>query len=99
MDNHAYEEAAIPYTPTEVEGSTNKVETVLQTNRSRLMSIAGVEFLGVGLNSLAEPVIIVGVHDTGVVSKLPKTIDGVPVQTQVTGPIDALKQGASRSKR
>jgi hypothetical protein len=90
MDEHAHEDAAMPYTPLESEAPKDNTERVLEANRHRLMRIAGVEMVGIGRNSLGDPVIIIGVRDEGVISKLPGTIEGVGVQAEVTGPIDAL---------
>ncbi len=92
MDEHAHEEAAMPYAPIENEAPKSTPERVLEMNRHRLMSIVGVEMVGVGQNSLGDPVIVIGVHDSGVTKKLPTTIEGVRVQVEVTGPIDALKR-------
>lgn len=92
MDEHLHEEAAMPYTPIESEAPKSTIERVLETNRRRLMSIVGVEMVGIGQNPLGDPVIVIGVHDPGVTKRLPTTIEGVGVQVEVTGPIDALKR-------
>jgi hypothetical protein len=89
MDEHAHEEAAMPYTPIENEATKSTTERVLEANRNRLMSIAGVEMVGIGQHPLGDPVIVIGVRDAGVTKKLPATIEGIRIQVEVTGAIDA----------
>ncbi|GMV49801.1 MAG: hypothetical protein NBKEAIPA_00203 [Nitrospirae bacterium] len=99
MDEHAHEEAAMPYAPSERDVPQSTIERVLETNRRRLMSIAGVEMVGIGQGLLGDPVIVIGVHDATVTKQLPTTIEGVKVQVEVTGPIDALTRSSGPQSR
>lgn len=98
MDEHLHEEAAMPYTPIESEATKNNTARVLEANRDRLMRITGVEMVGIGQDSLGDPVIVIGVHDAGAIKKVPAIIEGVRVQVEITGPIDALKRNVPQSR-
>jgi hypothetical protein len=53
------------------------------------MAIDGVEGVGVGRNSIGDDAIIVYLRTDDVKASLPRSIDGYPVETKVTGIIDA----------
>lgn len=67
-----------------------KVEEVLDKHTDRLMSIPGVEGVGIG-GSDDKPVIIVMVSQGGTAMRkqLPAQIEGYPVRVDVTGGIVA----------
>ncbi|MDL1890735.1 hypothetical protein FBQ96_14380 [Nitrospirales bacterium NOB] len=79
MDEHAHEEAAMPYAPSERDVPQSTIERVLDL--------------------LGDPVIVIGVHDATVTKQLPTTIEGVKVQVEVTGPIDALTRSSGPQSR
>ena len=83
------EEAAITYNP----GADQSPALVAQQkHEATLMALDGVEGIGIGQDPIGNPAIVVYVRDQGVSDRLPKDLDGVSVQVQVTGLIDALKQ-------
>jgi hypothetical protein len=83
------EEAAMPYHPGQDDISS--VSNVKQRHEADLMAIEGVEGLGIGQDAIGDVAIVVYVRDEGVAKRIPRTLDGLNVQVQVTGPIDALK--------
>ena len=66
-------------------------QQVLEQNEKRLMSIPGVEGVGVG-GSKARPEIIIMVrqHGTEMANTLPKQLNGYPVRVEVSGEITAF---------
>lgn len=87
MNNFPYEDAAMPYTP-ESEASS-AIEQVKESHEQQLMAIEGVEGVGIGQNSIGDEAIIVYLRTADVHSRIPRTIDGYPVETKVTGIIEA----------
>jgi hypothetical protein len=65
--------------------------SIREEHRARLMAIDGVEGVGVGQNQIGDEAIVVYVRDQEVAKQVPRELDGISVQVQVTGPIDALK--------
>ena len=55
------------------------------------MSIDGVEGVGIGKNPIGGDAILVYLRDEGAMKRVPGNIEGYPVETLVTGVIDALK--------
>lgn len=64
---------------------------VKEEHRAQLMAIDGVEGVGVAQNQIGNQGIVVYVRDQEVAKRIPRELDGISVQIQVTGPIDALK--------
>ncbi len=66
------------------------IEKVFSQNESRLMAVPGVEGVGIG-GTRTRPVILVMVRQdaAAIAAKLPREIDGFPVQVEVTGEISA----------
>jgi hypothetical protein len=87
MNNFEYEDAAMPYSP-ESEASS-AVEQVRQSHEQELMAIKGVEGVGIGNDSIGNDAIIVYVRTEDAKIRVPSSIDGYPVETIVTGIIDA----------
>ena len=93
MNDLPYEDAAMPYNPDEEEnaaGSAPGLEHVRRNHEGALMAIEGVEGVGVGQNEIGDAAIIVYLRDEGVKRRIPRTIEGHPVVTHVTGVIDAF---------
>jgi len=67
-----------------------KAEAALEKHQARLMSIPGVEGVGIG-GSDDSPVIVVMVRrgGTDIRKKLPARVEGYPVKVEVTGEITA----------
>lgn len=91
MDDFVNEEAAMPYSPDDdaPAGASSAVERVRQSHEQRLMSISGVEGVGVGRSKIGGDAIIVYLRDEGAKKLVPSSIGGYPVETIVTGIIDA----------
>ena len=87
MNDFEYEDAAMPYSP-ESEASS-PVEQVRQSHEQELRAINGVEGVGVGSDSIGNDAIIVYIRTEDVKTRVPSSIDGYPVETIVTGIIDA----------
>jgi len=89
MNDSPYEEAAMPYSPDSSTESSSPVHYVKQRHEQELMAIDGVEGVGVGRNSIGDDAIILYLRSDDVKARIPRSIDGYPVETQVTGIIDA----------
>lgn len=63
-----------------------------QKHAPRLMAIDGVLGVGVGQDPIGNESIVVYVRDQGVARNVPRDLDGISTQVQVTGPIEALKR-------
>jgi len=82
----------VSYTPAQsAGGGGTAAEQALASGEARLLGIAGVVSVGIGLGSPGSNVLTVGVTDAGVAARLPREIDGVPIEVTVTGPVDALR--------
>jgi hypothetical protein len=92
MNDFPYEEAAMPYYPEEhtTTRSSTAIESVKQSHELELMSIEGVEGVGIGKNRIGDDAILVYLRDAEVRKRIPGNIGGYPVETLVTGIIDAL---------
>jgi hypothetical protein len=86
------EEAAMPYQPGPEHGSERaaQIESVRARHERRLMAIDGVLGVAVGRNKLGHDAIVVYLRDASVKSRIPSEVEGYPVETETTGPIDAL---------
>jgi hypothetical protein len=93
MNDFPYEDAAMPYNPdeeTNTASGASGLEYVKRNHEGQLMSIEGVEGVGIGQNEIGDAAIIVYLRSEDVKKRLPRTIEGHPVVTHITGPIDAL---------
>lgn len=92
MDEFTYEDAAMPYSPEEriTTNVSSSLEHVKQNHEQELMAIDGVEGIGVGRSKIGDDAIIVYLRDEGVKKRIPRSIAGYPVETIITGGIDAL---------
>lgn len=90
MNDFPDEEAAMPYSPDSSTEASSTVERVKEDHEQELMAIDGVEGVGVGRNSIGNDAIVVYLRTDDVKSRVPQTIGGYPVETRVTGIIDAL---------
>lgn len=92
MNDFVNEEAAMPYSPDDdaaSAGASSAVERVRQSHERQLMSISGVEGVGIGRSKIGGDAIIVYLRDEGTKKLVPRSIGGYPVETIVTGTIDA----------
>jgi hypothetical protein len=89
MNDFEFEDAAMPYSPESPSETSSAVEQVRQSHEHELMAIDGVEGVGVGRDSIGNDAIIVYLRTDDVRDRVPRSIDGYPVETKVTGIIDA----------
>jgi hypothetical protein len=62
---------------------------VLRRHTPELLAIEGVEGVAVGRTATGEEAIVAYLHEAAAAARVPAQIDGYPVLTTVTGPIDA----------
>lgn len=91
MGSFQYEDAAMPYSPEEGDTteSSSSLELVKQNHEQELMAIDGVQGVGVGRSKIGDDAIIVYLRDEGAKKRIPRSVAGYPVETIITGPIDA----------
>ena len=76
----------------------SEVARLLAREEARLLAIEGVISIGIGIGigtGAGQPgreVLVVGVVDAGVASRLPTEIDGVPLVVKVTGTVRSLPE-------
>jgi hypothetical protein len=80
----------MPQPPLAPPTSESHVHRVLRQQGPMLLAIKGVEGIAAGRTANGEDAITVFLHDASVAASVPRELDGVPVQTIVTGTIDAL---------
>lgn len=83
------EEAAMPAADNP---QSARAESIKASREAEMMAIDGVEGIGIARDPIGNEAIVVYVRDATVVKNLPKTLDGFPVQVQVTGTVDALRR-------
>jgi hypothetical protein len=81
------ETAAMPYSADEGLSAPNGV---LDKHRAMLMAIDGVLGVGTGQDRIGNEAIVVYIRDQGVAKSVPRELEGLSIQIEVTGPIDAL---------
>lgn len=84
--------------PATFAGSPGAAFSVLARRHDGLMGMDGVVMVGIGAGSAGEETIIVGVKRADQSDAVPKSLDGVPVRTEVIGEVDALT-GGGRKRR
>ncbi len=84
-----FEDAAVPYNPDHVGTSESPIVAVHQRNEKRLLEIDGIVGVALGRTPIGEDALVVYLRDSSVRPRVPSTIEGYPVETVVTGPIDA----------
>ena len=60
------------------------------SHESELLAISGVQGVGVGKTPIGDDAITVYVKEQAVVERLPKALDGYPVEATVVGEIEAF---------
>jgi hypothetical protein len=65
---------------------------VLADHRDELLALAGVVGVGVGQGPTGSETIVAFLLDASAAKRLPRELDGVPVQGVVTGEVDALPE-------
>jgi hypothetical protein len=75
------------------------INTVKQAHEQRLMQIDGVEGVGIGVDPIGNPTIIVYISSPSAAKALPRQIGGFEVRAEdLKGPIEALPAGKPASK-
>ena len=87
MSESTQEKAAVPYNPPEEELA--EIERVLRSHQATLLARPGVTGVAVGRSPIGDPAIVVYLLDRKHRGGLPTKIDGHPVVTEITGPIEA----------
>lgn len=92
------EEAAMLYDPgmQEPDSGPAAIEAVRQRNEQALLSIDGVMGVGVGRTPIGEDAIVVYLRDASVEGRAPSQVEGYPVETIITGEIDAYHRHSRR---
>ena len=91
-----YEEAAMPYTPEESatgSGGRSAIGAVCARNELTLMAIDGVLGVGVGRTLTGDDAIVLFIRNASVKRRVPARVEGYPVETTLTGEIDAYRPG------
>ena len=83
------ENAAMPYHPGK---SLSPADMAKQKREASLMAIEGVEGVGTGQDAIGNEGIVVYVRDAEAAKRIPRVVDGLNVQVQITGPIEALNR-------
>jgi len=92
MNEFSPEDAAMPYNPEEstTADASSAVERVKQNHEQELMAIEGVEGVGVGRSNIGDDAVIVYLRDEAARQRIPRSLDGYPVEPIITGLIDAF---------
>jgi len=95
------EEAAMPYEPDQASGyaGQSRVEIVRARNERTLLAIDGVVGAGVGRTPIGDDAIVLYLRDASVKQRVPAQVEGYPVETTVTGEIDAYSGTGPRQRR
>lgn len=89
FDHPHREEAAMPYPAQRTGGQRGGVEDALRRHESRLLAIEGVEGVARGRTREGKDAVLLYLRDASVRGRVPPEVDGYPVQTTVTGIIEA----------
>lgn len=81
------EDAAMPHYPGK---EPSQADTLKQKREKTLMAIEGVEGVGTSQDKIGNEGIVVYVRDAAAAKRIPRKMDGLNVEVQITGPIDAL---------
>lgn len=86
-----YEEAAMPLTPERAGGyvGPSQIEIVRERHERELMAIDGVVGVVVGRTPIGDDAIIIYLREASVKQRVPTQVGGYPIETIVTGEIDA----------
>lgn len=85
------EDAVVCYNPEEPAPSS-PIALAKQKHEAALMQIDGVEGVAIGKDALGNDAIIVYLREASVKPRVPRQLDGFPVETEVTGLIDAQRR-------
>ena len=80
----------MPYMPESTAGPASGIDAVRQRHERDIAAIDGVVGLGIGRSRTGQDAIVVYLRDAAVGARLPSELEGYPVETVVTGIVDAL---------
>jgi hypothetical protein len=84
------EEAAMPHTPSPADAEpVSAIEAVCRRHEKQLAAIDCVTGVAIGRTAIGEPAIVVYLREAAANERIPSELEGFPVQTIVTGAIDA----------
>ena len=89
MTEFPAEEAAMPYDPDPGSEPESPIVAVKERHERRLMSIDGVQGVGVGAGEVGQDAIVIYLRDEACKKRVPSEIEGIPVRLEVTGEIEA----------
>lgn len=78
----APEEAAVPFTPPNLQGQS-PITGVVERIRAELAKIPGVHGVSEGRTPVGDPAVRIDVEDDSVRARLPKEIEGYPVEVVI----------------
>jgi hypothetical protein len=81
------EEAAVPYRPSEQQ--LTGARAAVRDHDTELLAVDGIEGVAAGQDKSGGDAIVVYVRQESVAERVPKTIEGFPVEVVVSGPITA----------
>ncbi len=84
-----HEEAAMPYDPDAGGPGSSAAEGVRRRHEAALLALPGVTGVALGRSPIGDDAIVVYLRDASARGRVPAQIEGYPVQTTVTGEIDA----------
>lgn len=84
------EPAEVIYNPEPESHPASRAQSVLRTHESTLLKNPAVTGFGTTINPTGEECIVLYIRSAQDARRLPRILDGVEVQTAVTGEIDAL---------
>jgi hypothetical protein len=87
------ETAAVPYVPDDA--GRSPLEDLRARHEPSLLAIEGVRGVGVGRTPAGEDALVLYIRDASVRQRVPKRVDGYPVETAITGEIDAYGPGSA----
>ncbi len=81
-------DVSVPYNPEDDEPA-NAAEDVKRRHEEELLGLPGVTGVGVGRGPVGDDAIVVYLKEQSEASRIPGTIEGIPVVTEVTSDIEA----------
>ncbi len=87
MSDPTQEQAAVPCNPPD--DDLTGIQGVLRRNEATLLAQPGVTGVAVGRSPIGDPAIVVYLLDGKYRAGVPTVLEGYPVETEVTGPIEA----------
>lgn len=98
MDQHGdkhVEDVRMPYSAQEgAPMPASEIERVKQKHEQRLLAIEGVVGIGITTNEIGDDAIAIYLRAADAAGRIPNTLDGFPVITEVSGEFEAFDASA-----